>query len=86
MPYRIKFRDSAVEELEKIPRNIQETIVKAIDNRTAIDPYGFGKSLKGKWKGCYRLRVGSYRIIYEIIEKEVIVFVIKIGIRGDVYS
>lgn len=36
-------------------------------------------------EGVYRLRVGGYRAIYEIIENELILIVIKIGARGDVY-
>jgi mRNA interferase RelE/StbE len=84
MMWKIKFTASAIEDLKKIPRNFQESIKRATCGRIAVNPHKF-KPLKGDWKGCYRLRVGNYRIIYEIHEKEITVLVIKIGIRGNVY-
>ncbi|NHN33637.1 type II toxin-antitoxin system RelE/ParE family toxin [Paenibacillus sp. S3N08] len=43
------------------------------------------KRLKGR-KGQYRKRVGDYRIIYEIVDKQLIILVLKISIRGNVYK
>lgn len=44
-----------------------------------------GKPLKGRWEGKRSLRVGSYRIIYEVIQKSLIVYVLDIGHRREVY-
>ncbi|MDR1366036.1 MAG: type II toxin-antitoxin system RelE/ParE family toxin [Holosporales bacterium] len=82
--WRIEFKESAVADLKKIPRNLQISIKKAICERIAVTSYRF-KPLKGEWEGCYRLRVGDYRIIYEVNKSEVAVIIIKIGIRSDVY-
>ena len=45
-----------------------------------------GKALKGQMKGRYSYRVGSYRIIYAIERRQVIVYIIDIGHRREVYS
>ncbi len=86
MTYQIKHKNSVFKDLKKIPRNIIDSIVEAINSRLTAFPHKFGKPLKGEWKGCYRLRVGDYRIIYEINDLEVIVIIIKIGNRDDVYE
>lgn len=82
--WKIEFTKSAAGELLKFPKNIQLSIKRAVCERLAVDPYRF-KPLRGEWKNCFRLRVGSYRIVYEIKEKEVVVIIIKIDVRGSVY-
>ncbi|MDR1031828.1 MAG: type II toxin-antitoxin system RelE/ParE family toxin [Holosporales bacterium] len=82
--WRVILKKSAVEDLKKIPRNLQISIKKAICGRIAVTPYRF-KPLKGEWEGCYRLRVGDYRIIYEVNKSEITVIIIKIGVRSNVY-
>ena len=77
--YKIKYNRNIIKNISKIPINIKRSIKKAIEERLAVDPVLFGKPLKGEWKGCYRLRVGDYRIIYEVNDLEVIVIIIKIG-------
>ena len=44
-----------------------------------------GSKLKGEFKGLWRLRVGRYRIIYEILDGELVVLILRIGHRRDVY-
>lgn len=84
MNYKIKYKNSVFDDFKRMPRNVRNTVTAAIVSRLTVNPHKF-KPLKGDWKGCYRLRVGNYRIIYEIHEKEITVLVIKIGIRGNVY-
>ena len=43
------------------------------------------KRLKGSLEGCYRLRLRTYRVIYEKRENELIILVLRVGSRGDVY-
>ena len=50
----------------------------------STDPYGNGKRLLHEWKGFWRYRFGDYRIIYEIIESQVLVNVIEVDNRKDV--
>jgi mRNA interferase RelE/StbE len=83
--YRIEFSSKALRQLEKIPSNISETIVDAIETRLSVDPHRF-KPLGHNLKGLFRLRVANYRILYRIEEEIVTVIVVKIGVRSNVYD
>lgn len=73
--------------LEKDVKNIAKydanRIARAIHNKLTVAPDKFGKYLHGKLKGYLRLRVDNYRVVYEIKNSEVIVFILKIGQRKD---
>jgi mRNA interferase RelE/StbE len=85
MKYQVIIDKTATSYLEKLPNNLQARIQTKIDN-LADDPRPSGiKELKGS-KGFYRLRVGSYRVIYTIIDNLLLVTVLRIGSRGDVYK
>jgi mRNA interferase RelE/StbE len=51
-----------------------------------VDPLKFGKPLRRNLSGLFKLRVGEYRIIYQLKENEVIVVVVKGGRRREVYE
>ena len=77
MPYTVEFLKTAVEELEGLPTNAQRQIVKKIDG-LKNDPKPAGVIL--------RLRVGDYRVIYLVEGKQLVILVVKIGDRKDVYD
>jgi len=81
--FQIQIEKKAQKELNNIPEYFRQTII-TVFNRLLENPYK-GKKLGGKYLGYYSIRAWPYRIIYEILEKEVIVIVIKIGHRKDVY-
>lgn len=62
---------------------VTKRIVKLIDSLSS-NPYS-GKHLKGKKQGCYLLRSGDYRIIYEVHSSQKVVHIIRIGHRKDIY-
>ena len=86
MVYKILIKRQAQKVLEKIsPPNLQELIRVEIEN-LATDPFPTqAKRLRG-FEDTYRIRQGGWRIIYEIRDEELIIEVIKIGSRGDVYK
>jgi len=56
----------STEDLPRIPRNLQYRIRKAIETRLATAPARYGRRLSRSLLGLWRLRVGDYRVIYEI--------------------
>lgn len=80
------FSSQAVKTIQKLPRNIAFLIREKID-LLAKDPYNpnlASKKLHGR--AGYRIRVGDWRILYELKNEELIIIIIKIGSRGDVYK
>lgn len=83
MPYSLKIKKSALKELQRLAKPDRKRVVDAID-KLAENPH-IGKLLKGEWAGLRRLRVGGYRIVYEINEGEVLVLVLRIAHRKNAY-
>jgi len=83
VPYSLKIKRSALKELQKLHKPDRLRLLEAID-RLAENPH-VGKLLKGELSGLRRLRVGSYRVVYEINEGEVLVLVLRVAQRKDVY-
>ena len=82
--FEIIFRRSAARDLRRIPKRDVVRILSRIRSLTT-DPRPRGvEKLAGQQQG-YRLRQGRYRIIYEIKDEELIVVVVKVGHRRDVY-
>ena len=83
MTYSLQIKKSAAKALSKITKNDRIRLIEAID-RLREEPNA-GGVLKGEFDGLRRLRVGSYRIIFEVIDEQLVVLVIRIGHRKDVY-
>lgn len=81
--YRILFTRSAAKELERVPTKDRHRLVTRI-GALADNPRPVGaEKLSGDDK--YRIRQGNYRILYEIVDADLIVTVVRIGNRRDVY-
>lgn len=84
--YRIDYLASVVkDDIPKVSLADRKRIKRAIEERLTRNPIEFGKPLQYSLKGCRRLRVGDYRVIYRIEENHV-VLVVKIGHRKEVYD
>ena len=83
MSYSVRIKGSAAKELARLPRDVRERLVDAIDS-LAETPLA-GSALKGQLLGLRRWRVGNYRIVYEVREEELVVLVIRVGHRQAVY-
>jgi len=84
MAYRIEVKLRAVKALARIPNPHRRRIAKAISSLGRDPrPEGCRKLVGGD--NAYRIRVGDYRIIYEIADRVLIVYVVRVGHRGDVY-
>ncbi len=85
MKYTVEFKQSASKTLRKLPRSVQKRIVEKLTKmEDALPPMNETK-LKGN-NPFHRVRVGDYRIIYEIENDILVILVIKIGHRKDIYK
>ena len=81
--YKVIFRKSVALDLRRIPNRDLRKILSAIKS-LAEEPRPSGiEKLSGQER--YRVRRGNYRIVYEINDDEIIVVVVKVGYRKDVY-
>ena len=81
--YKLLFKRSVAKDLRTFPRRDVARILQKVD-ALAVDPRGPGcEKLSGRER--YRVRQGAYRILYEIHDLELVVTVIKIGHRREVY-
>jgi len=82
--YFINISKTAVKQLDKLPDNIASQLIKAIYD-LADNPRPFGcKKLKGR--NGFRVRTGDYRIIYEIVDNILLINVVAVGHRRDIYD
>ena len=81
--YKIRIKKSAEKELSKIP---EKELLKILDKIKSLsnDPHPTG-SIKLTNQEKYRVRVGNYRILYQIEDNILTVFVVKVGHRKDIY-
>lgn len=83
MSYSLKIKRSALKEIQALPKPERLRIVEAIDRLTE-NPH-VGKLLKGDLSGLRRIRAGAYRVVYEINEEQVVVLVLRVAHRKNVY-
>ena len=85
--YRVKYEKKAIKQLEKIDRPERYILRSWIEKNLVgtTNPRQHGKALKGELNEYWRYRVGDYRIIAEINDDEVLILVIEVGHRRDIY-
>ena len=84
--YRIEFSNSAAKELVKIHKSDQRLYSRltAVIESLRSNPYQ-GKKLKGPLKNDFSQRVGDYRIVYAVYKEKLVVYIIDLGHRKDIY-
>ena len=84
----VEFDDRARRELRKLDTGIQQTILKYLRLRIAgpADPRRFGKPLRRNLAGLWRYRVEDYRLICRIEDNRVVVLVLQVGHRREIYD
>lgn len=81
--YNIEFTKTAEKQFYKLDKQVQKRIAASLE-RSRIRPFSHVKRVVGSTN--YRLRVGEYRIIAEIKEEKLIILVIKVGHRKNIYK
>jgi mRNA interferase RelE/StbE len=82
----VEYTESAYKEISSLDGSTKKIIKKTIEDKLMVDPLKFGLPLRRNLSGLFKLRVGNYRIIYQIKKNEVIVLVVTIGHRSKVYE
>ncbi|MBT8517359.1 type II toxin-antitoxin system RelE/ParE family toxin [Polynucleobacter paneuropaeus] len=88
MAWIIKYTESSSKQLKKLDKQTALRVLDYMDERVAVldDPRSLGKNLKGPKIGEYwRYRVGDIRVICNIVDGQMMVLVIEIGNRREVY-
>lgn len=84
MAYRLLYHPAVLEnDLTAINDDLQRRIRRAMDQRLATEPTYYGEPLRYRLKGYWKLRVGDYRVIFQIVGREV--WILRIHHRKDVY-
>ncbi len=88
MTWSVLFDDRARRELRKLSDETQRTILRYLRERIAAseDPRQFGKPLRRTLAGLWRYRVGDYRLICRLEDDRLIVLVLRLGHRREIYE
>ena len=86
--WQVAFDPAAAKELRKLGAPAREAIQTYLRKRiaTAEDPRRFGKALAGDLAGLWRYRVGDHRIVAKIEDRRVLVLVLRVAHRREVYD
>ena len=84
MTYKIEFSKAAEKQIIDIPRVELKKLARRID-KLALDPFPSGHEKMKGHDDLYRIRQGDYRVLYTIFEKKLLILIVKIGHRREVY-
>ena len=87
MAWRVEFESQAEKELGRLDPQYAKRILKYLFERIATDedPRRFGDPLRSNLAGLWKYRIGNYRVICEIQEEVLLVLVVRVGHRREVY-
>jgi len=87
LAWTVEVSDVAEKQLRKLDRPIQKRLLDWLEDRIegCKNPRHFGEPLRGDMAGLWRYRVGDYRIICEIQERQLVVLTLTVGHRREIY-
>ncbi|WP_061230193.1 type II toxin-antitoxin system RelE family toxin [Dietzia cinnamea] len=85
MSYRVEFTAAAARQVKKLPRPARDRVLDAIED-LGEDPRPHGaRKLVGE-RTAWRIRIGDYRVLYDVFDSELTVFVVRAAHRREVYD
>lgn len=81
--YKIEFKQSAAKEVKKLPAQVAKRVIYIIGTLAENPRPATARKLTGH--ELYRIRVGSYRIVYAIEEDQLVIYIVKVAHRRSVY-
>jgi mRNA interferase RelE/StbE len=85
MTHPVEFAPLARRQMKRLPREIQMRIIERVEE-LASNPRPAGVKKLVSEDNLYRVRVGEYRAVYQIRDRELVVLIVKVGHRREVYS
>ncbi len=88
MPWICRFDERTRKDFRKLDKQIQSQILDYLEERISgdTDPRRFGKGLQSNLSGLWCYRVGNYRVVCQLKDSELLVLVVSVGRRKDVYG
>lgn len=88
MKYKVIYEKRAIKNLSKIDKGQQALIISWIEKNlvNTDDPKKYGKALKGNLKEYWRYRIGNYRVLADIDDGQIKIFIFNIGHRKEIYE
>lgn len=86
MTWKIKWEDFAVKQLKKLDKQVEKRIISYLKKVISGDPRKQGRPLTGDKSHFWRYRTGEYRIICRIVDDELIVTIVAVGHRKEIYA
>ncbi len=86
MTWQIEWDDRARKELRSLDFSIQKKILSYLRERATDNPHNFGRGLVGDKSGLWRYRVEDYRIVCRLEENRLVVLVLAVGHRKEIYD
>lgn len=88
MVWIIEFDGKAKKELKKLPKDARKEIIFFLENKIidSKNPNLYAKPLVNSKSGLWKLRIGKYRVIYNLEKEKLIIFVLRVGKRDVIYK
>ena len=84
MAWTVRITTAAEKQLSKLDRSVQRRILAFLEKLAMSDPRAEGKAMRGDAR-AWRYRVGNYRLICDLVDRDLIVYVVRVGHRSEVY-
>ena len=87
MQYKVDYAKSAIKNLKSLDKHVRNMILNWIEKNLidCTNPRQHGKALVGNHSGKWRYRVGDYRIIADILDDKIVILVLNVGHRREIY-
>ena len=86
--YSVEFKPKVRKQIDSLDAPIRRRITKWIENNLegCTNPRAKGKALEGDWEGYWRYRVSNYRLIADIKDDKIIILIVNVDKRNDIYK
>jgi len=86
LTWQIEWDNRARKELRTLDASVQNKILNYLDERVINNPRNFGRSLVGDKAGLWRYRVGDYRVVCQLEDDHLVILIVSVGHRKEIYD